>query len=632
MTGHTAGDDRLVDALEEALKHLKAGENLDREAWKSTHPGLDDDGGILLDTLILLSTASSTWRDDQSHDGASESDDLTRIEHREPTVIGRYQIRGPVGEGAMGEVFDAYDPQLTRRVAIKVPHCEKLEADRKLFTRRFLLEARAAAAVRHSHICPVYDAGEHNGRPYVVMAFVEGKSLESVLSRGPIADLRTAVEMTAQVADALHAIHQHGIIHRDLKPGNILIDQSGQALLTDFGLAVSTINPERLTRDGLIVGTPVYMSPEQAAGENSTLTLASDIYSLGAVFYEILTGVVPFRAPLLEVLRQIKTEMPAPPTSLRPDLDPRLSDIAIKAMAKVPSERFTTAEQMAQALRAWLVAAHPNSAHAPLSHVASQADGQSTKSKWWLATSAAVLLISLVLAFVRWPEPPIDGKTESAMSGSSGVVSTPMAGASVPAPNNADKALSGEFEILISSDPQRGPIEKQRLRIEDQRAYPLHNGELVQFEVHLNQPAYVYLLWVSPDGSVTALYPWDAERSTAGFAASRVPGSEHPIDHLLCPSNRKVGFEAGEPIGLQTFLLLARKSPLPNEVDMAQILAGLPSLPETESTLAVRRPRLRGIVTGQTKALDQPLFSELESRLAPHFELLRMMTFPQVRE
>ena len=625
-TADSQTDEVLVDFLDEALCAIRQGKSVDGEKIRETSPEFSEEGKLLLETLALLSTAAETWRDPNRGGTAAISLKAKCPTRTLPSMIGRYQIRGVIGSGGMGEVFEGFDPQLDRRVAVKVPHCDRLATNWSRFSERFIREARSAAAVRHAHICPVYDTGQHDDRPYVVMAFVEGESLETVLSRGRIEDVRRAVELTAQVAEALGAIHLHGIIHRDLKPGNILIDRSGFAVLTDFGLAVSVVNVERLTSDGLIVGTPVYMSPEQAAGENSTLTPAADIYSLGSVFYEMLTGSVPFRAPLLELLQRIKSEPPPPVMQLRPEVDPALSAIALKAMAKLPDDRFTSAEKMAAALREWLSADSSGSDATAKQAPTISSDVKSSNAKpwyWKFHTLLLVMTTSAILAAV-WRR-PADKSIDPEKPIVSGV-SVAAAGGKAPV-----IPLNGEFALTISSDPEKGPVTKSRLRIEERGEFPLRNGELIQFEVHLNRPAYVYLLWVTPAGSVTPLYPWDAEHFE-GFAAPRVIGSNRPLDHVICPSGRGAGFEAIDPVGLQTFVMLARGEPLPDGVNLEQLLANLPEGPHLDQKVAKVHPQLRGIKTGQTKSLDQALFVELESRLSPHFELVRMMTFPQVRD
>jgi hypothetical protein len=270
-----------------------------------------------------------------------------------PEKIGRYLILGRLGAGGMGTVYKAQDPHLDRIVALKVPRIDTSTQDRAKRVERFQREARSAAQVWHPHVCPTYDVGEHDGQPYVVMAFVQGQSLAERLARqGRFEDVGEAITLILQVLDALAAVHGHGIVHRDLKPSNILLDAAGRAVLTDFGLARPDQDAERLTSEGVIVGTPAYMAPEQAAGQSERVGPWTDLYSLGVVLFEMLTGRLPFEGAALAVLNKILHE-PAPPLSrLRPYLDPRLETVLRKALDKNPEARFQTAGQFRDALAA----------------------------------------------------------------------------------------------------------------------------------------------------------------------------------------------------------------------------------------------------------------------------------------
>jgi serine/threonine protein kinase len=631
----TTSDDDLAELLDAVLREARHLHNFDVEKWRQAHPQLNDEDVTLLDLLIDLSQSVEVWQQcdlEVSPDGDDLPGTSTLLMGRKSGRIGRYQLLRHVGSGSMGDVYQAHDPQLDRQVAVKVPRCDRILRDRNMFMERFIREARAAAAVRHASICPIYDAGDDDGQAYVVMAFVEGESLDNVLGRGRVEDIRKAVQIAIQVADALNAIHQHGIIHRDLKPGNILIDRDGQALLTDFGLAISEFNSERITSDGLIIGTPVYMSPEQAAGENSKLTPAADLYSLGAVLYEMLTGQAPFRAPLPELLRKIMLQRPVSPIEVRPDIDPQLSTIVEQSLEKIPADRFKSAAALGDALREWLgsmtsvVASHPE---------------QSTTSKWTsrrlFRRSAAVAAVMCVMIAVSLSLPKRTGETRdiAAMTTASASRGTPSASHITPAnPVRLNGTpvvpteLNGRINITVSSNPERGPMKKTRLPATEKGALPIHTGEIVRFEVQLNQPAHIYLLWVSPDGNVEPIYPWDSEHH-AGWDAPHLANSDRANDHVMCPLSPDRGFEVVEPAGLQTVVLLARRQPLDQKLDLAQVLSGLPSTPILAMN-STPGPILRGLKTGQTQSIEDPQFDELKTRLSPHFELMRVVSFPQI--
>jgi serine/threonine-protein kinase len=276
-----------------------------------------------------------------------------------PRHVGRYHILQRLGAGGMGTVFKAHDPQLNRIVAVKVPRFDGPQSLQDQGRQRFLREARVAAGVRHPHVCPIHDVGEQDGVPYVVMAFVEGESLaEQLRARGRFEDCREAVALARQVGDGLSAVHAVNIVHRDLKPANVLLDRAtGQPVLTDFGLARSLTDAEHLTADGSLLGTPAYMSPEQATVGGEAVGPASDQYSLAVVLYQMVTGRLPFEGPTVSVLHQIGTK-PAPPASqFRPGLDARLDAILRTAMARKPEDRYPTVQAFVGALTAWLRAA-----------------------------------------------------------------------------------------------------------------------------------------------------------------------------------------------------------------------------------------------------------------------------------
>jgi tRNA A-37 threonylcarbamoyl transferase component Bud32 len=271
-----------------------------------------------------------------------------------PEKIGRYVILERLGAGGMGTVYKARDPQLDRVVALKLPRFDVPQRDRVVRMQRFQREARAAAQIWHPHVCPIYDVGEHDGRPYVVMAYVDGQSLaERLAVHGRYENITEAVGVIRQILDALEAVHAHGIVHRDLKPGNILIDSAGRAILSDFGLARPEYDREPLTSDGTLVGTPAYMAPEQASGESERIGPWTDLYSLGVVIYEMLTGRLPFTGAAAVVLAHILRDEPPSPRAIRPDLDLTLEAIVLRALRKIPSERYTDAPAFRATLDGW---------------------------------------------------------------------------------------------------------------------------------------------------------------------------------------------------------------------------------------------------------------------------------------
>ena len=250
----------------------------------------------------------------------------------------------------MGVVYRARQIDLDRPVALKMILSGQLAGPEAL--ERFQEEARAAAGLTHPHIVAVYDAGQIDGQPYFAMQYVDGCSLSQRVRQGPLLP-EDAARIVGTVADAIHHLHGHGIVHRDLKPSNILLDQAGQPYVTDFGL-VKVLGGSQRTTTGAIVGTPSYMSPEQAAGRKD-LGPPSDIYSLGAILYELLTGQAPFREESpLDTLVQVLESEPATPRRLCPTIPAELELICLRCLEKAPAERFASADALARALEAFL--------------------------------------------------------------------------------------------------------------------------------------------------------------------------------------------------------------------------------------------------------------------------------------
>jgi serine/threonine-protein kinase len=280
-----------------------------------------------------------------------------------PRQFGRYRIQDCLGRGGMGAVFRAHDAQLDRIVALKVPF---LGGDDAATRERFYREARAAAALHHANICPVYDVGELHGVPYLTMAFVDGRSLAKELEAGRSFTPPQAALLVRKLALAMQEAHARGVIHRDLKPANVLLRPDGEPVIMDFGLARRGGDPqtEGLTRQGDVIGTIEYMSPEQFEGDNAAVGPASDVYSLGVVLYELLTGRRPFAGSTASTVAAIVLKPPPRPGELRPGLPARLEEICLKAMAKRPEERYPTMAEFAADLTAYL-RSHQSGAVAP---------------------------------------------------------------------------------------------------------------------------------------------------------------------------------------------------------------------------------------------------------------------------
>ena len=319
-----------------------------------------------------------------------------------PKKLGRYRLLEQLGRGGMGTVYLAQDTQLDRQVAIKIPHFRSGENPH--FLERFYREARAAAKIRHANLCPVYDVGEIDGFPYLSMAYIRGRSLAKLIrSNGPFPQPEAA-RIVRKLALAIQEAHAHGVVHRDIKPSNVIVSPGGEPILTDFGLARGAdADRAKLTHCGVIVGTPAYMAPEQVDGAPEAAGPGSDVYSLGVVLYELLTGEVPFRGPLLSVVSQIAKARPEPPSLRRADLDRRLETVCMKAMAKHRPDRYRSAGEMAAALERYSQGlpdeTAPGPAHAQRHlHVAAMGG---RRLRWIAAVAAvAVVLLAATLGYL----------------------------------------------------------------------------------------------------------------------------------------------------------------------------------------------------------------------------------------
>ncbi len=267
-----------------------------------------------------------------------------------PEQFGRYRILKKLGAGGMGAVYLARDTHRDREVARKLPLSRPADGSEEL--ERFYREARAAAALKHPNICPVYDVGEIDGRLFLTREFVEGAPRTKFLEGGKPVPPAQAVRLVHKLATVLHEAHKKGIVHRDLKPANIRMRNRKEPVVRDFGLA-RRIGKEdvRLTTPGAVRGTPAYRSPEQVGGDVEAMGPGCDVGTLGVIFYELRTGQLPFRGPGLAIFAQIVNEPPKPPSSLRPGLDPRRDAVCLKAMAKKIEDRYASMADFARALK-----------------------------------------------------------------------------------------------------------------------------------------------------------------------------------------------------------------------------------------------------------------------------------------
>src|SRR4030095_6122341 len=269
-----------------------------------------------------------------------------------PGNLGDYELLEEIGRGGQGIVYRARQKSLNRTVALKVLSTGHWTMQARL--KRFQLEAETAASLDERNMVPIYEIGECDGSCYFSMKFVEGAPLDQLVRRGLLPIRRTA-ELIAKLARTVHYAHQRGILHRDIKPGNILVDAKGEPHLTDFGLARLTETESTVTRTIETLGTPSYMAPEQALGNNNQLTSATDVYGLGAVLYHLLTGDPPFAGETpYETIRLLLETEPRQPRLWNPKIDRDLTTICLKSLEKDPQRRYSSALALAEDLERWL--------------------------------------------------------------------------------------------------------------------------------------------------------------------------------------------------------------------------------------------------------------------------------------
>jgi len=301
--------------------------------------------------------------------------------------FGDYELLEQIGRGGQGVVFRARQKSLNRTVALKVIRLGQWASEAHV--KRFRREAEAAARLEHPCIVPIYEVGERDGSCYFSMKFVEGGQLDEVIRREPMPP-RRAAELIAKVARTVHYAHEHGILHRDIKPGNILLDAKGEPHLTDFGLARLVESESTVTRTLEVLGTPSYMAPEQAEGENEAVSSATDVYGIGAVLYQLLTGQPPFAGgTTYETIKLLLDTEPRPPRLLNPKIDRDLSTICLKCLEKDPQRRYSSALALAEDSERWLK-------HEPIQarHTGIFARGQ----KWVLRNPTSALLVASLFA------------------------------------------------------------------------------------------------------------------------------------------------------------------------------------------------------------------------------------------
>jgi tRNA A-37 threonylcarbamoyl transferase component Bud32 len=427
-----------------------------------------------------------------------------------PRRFGDYELLEEVGRGGMGVVYRARQRSLARVVALKMIRDSRLAAGQTVD--RFYKEARAAAALDHPGIVPIYEVGQSDGQHYFTMALVEGPNLEDAACQDGLPSPQVAAVLVAAVADAVEYAHQHGVIHRDLKPENILLEGRlsaasgpGRPRVTDFGLAKHTAGESGLTAPGEILGTPSYMAPEQARGDHRAIVPGTDIHALGGILYFLLTGRPPFSGlGALGVMRRVMEEAPPPPRQVKPQVPAGLETICLKCLEKDPTRRYATAGEVAEKLRAWT--SRPGSSSGATIHLDSESGspaspgggeeagpepkGPSGRLRWRRALVAAGVLALLVAVGIILTAPLMRLPNERPGEGE------------VPVKVKGHKVTYRDFTLKV--EMTGGSLDRAGVRI-------LNEGEEVAFRIEVERDAYVGIWNVAPDGTIRQLFPNEDE-------------------------------------------------------------------------------------------------------------------------
>lgn len=545
-----AGEDSLTDDWNQAtvISSLAAAEA----------PGAagDDAGGA-----VELPETQRHDEDTGGHDAA-----------RGQRLFGRYRVERELGRGGFGIVCRAWDEELHRAVAVKVTRA----VDSAMPEDAFLQEARMVAGLDHPAIVPVYDVGRlDDGSLFVVSKLIDGETLATARPR-VVSGWQDAVRLCARIADALHYAHTRGLVHRDVKPSNLLVDQQGNPYLTDFGIA---LHEDEVGRGPEVVGTLSYMSPEQVSGQAHRVDGRADIFGLGVVLYELLTGRRPFRADrATELIEQITTMDVRPPRQIDDSIPESVEAVCRRALAKPVADRFATAGDFAAALRATLASAAAETSGSDGSPAVLPVGRRilgfsSTIGPLGCSVSLAMCLLigvagSYALQVLRSSvvEQIQDPLTDTIARHSPDDERAPVDEREPPMALSAVERseLIRDFSVLVSrNDGAFRPVEGLA---------PIRNGDAVRFSIRLAEPAYARLLWIDADGQIAELFPNDPETGLR---------TDGPVEVIESPQQLDRGWPVLGSGGLETALLLVNRTELPKRPDRVGMLSG-ESDPETE--------------------------------------------------
>jgi serine/threonine protein kinase len=480
-----------------------------------------------------------------------------------PAKLGVYRVVRELGRGGMGIVLEADDEELHRRVAVKVLVRER--AQDPAAKARFLQEARAAAAIEHENVVPIYHVGEDSGVPFIVMPLLRGESLDARLQRDGGLPPAEVIRLGREVTAGLAAAHARGLVHRDIKPANIwLASETGKAILLDFGLARAADGAEALTAPGVVPGTPAFMAPELLDGKPADAR--SDLFSLGATLYRCATGQPAFAGPTLTaILKAVAAHEPPPPRQVCATVPGPLSELIMRLLAKSPSVRPQSAQQVLADLfavsepptmtdtRPPAFSPFPDTSEVPVSPPPPrEREGWGRRRRWAVPIAAvAAVLLAAIGGWLVLHTPRQEG---------------------VPEPSPTDPPPQVHYEGKVNVRVRR---EGRFLSLHEPGALPLRKTDEFRIEGEVKPPAYLYVVWVEPGHDVTPVYPWNPLK---GWGSR--PKKEKPVGRLSLPDSARGYTVQDAKVGVATMVLFARPTPLdvPDEV-VQKWFEGLPDLP-----------------------------------------------------
>ena len=395
-------EERLAVLMSDLADRSASGEEIDIQAVIREHPEFMEEIRELWGAVVLADTVGSDVRDVELED----KPDITTV-FTLPCKIGDYELIEEIGRGGMGVVYKARHLSLNRIVALKMLLRGRFASTED--QARFRAEAEAIAQLDHPNIVPVYEVGQLEGHVYFSMKYVRGKTLQQLLVDGPI-EQRDAARIMEVVAHAVDFAHRRGVLHRDLKPSNIMIDQEGQPHVNDFGLAKQLSAGESLTRSGAVIGTPAYMSPEQAAGNRGQVGPASDVYGLGSILYHMVTGRPPFQGDsAVDVVLMVLEEDAPPARSVNSSADRDLEMIITRCLQKPIDLRYDSARALGEDLEAWLADEPVSARTGRVSQIAAlmfrETHHATILENWgllWMWHSVVLCVVCLLTNVLQW--------------------------------------------------------------------------------------------------------------------------------------------------------------------------------------------------------------------------------------